>query len=93
MQAINDYVIVDIIKEEPKKVSGLILTDETDESNRYKKANIISVGNLVEGVKKGDAIFYDQHAGHDIGYNDELYRVIRMRDIVLVEQLLFLKSM
>ena len=85
MQAINDYVIVDIIKEEPKKVSGLILTDETDESNRYKKANIISVGNLVEGIKEGDSIFYDKHAGHDIGYNDELYRVIRMRDIVLVE--------
>ena len=85
MQAINDYVIVDIIKEESKKVSGLILTDKTDESNRYKKANIISVGNLVEGVKKGDSIFYDKHAGHDIGYNDELYRVIRMRDIVLVE--------
>ena len=57
MQAINDYVIVDIIKEEPKKVSGLILTDETDESNRYKKANIISVGNLVEGIKNGDVIF------------------------------------
>ena len=85
MQAINDYVIVDIIKEEPKKVSGLILTDETDESNRYRKANIVSVGNLVEGVENGDAIFYDKHAGHDIGYNDELYRVIRMRDIVLVE--------
>ena len=85
MEAINDYVIVDIIKEEPKKVSGLILTDETDESNRYKKANIISVGNLVEVVKKGDVIFYDKHAGHDIGYNDELYRVIRMRDIVIVE--------
>ena len=85
MQAINDYVIVDKIKEEPKKVGGLILTDKTDNDNRYKKANIISVGNLVEGVKKGDSIFYDKHAGHDIGYNDELYRVIRMRDIVLVE--------
>ena len=85
MQAINDYVIVDKIKEEPKKVSGLILTDETDIDNRYKKASIISVGNLVEGVKNGDVIFYDKHAGHDIGYNDKLYRVIRMRDIVLVE--------
>ena len=85
MQAINDYVIVNIIKEEKKKVSGLILTDETDETNRYRKANIISVGNLVEGVKSGDVIFYDKHAGHDIGYNDELYRVVRMRDIVLVE--------
>ena len=85
MQAINDYVIVDKIKEEPKKVSGLILTDKTDEDNRYKKAMIISVGNDVPIVKKGDSIYYDGVAGHDIGYNDELYRVIRMRDIVLVE--------
>ena len=93
MKAINDYVIVDRIKEEPKKVSGLILTDETDKDNRYKKATIISVGNLVEIVTKGDIIYYDKYAGHDIGQNDELYRVIRARDIVIVEQLLFLKSM
>ena len=85
MQAINDYVIVDKLKEGPKKVGGLILTDETDDTNRYKKANIVSVGNMVEIVTKGDVIFYDNHAGHDIGYNDELYKVIRMRDIVLVE--------
>ena len=85
MQAINDYVIVDKIKDGPKKVSGLILTDKTDEDNRYKKANIISTGEMVEVVKEGDVIFYDKHAGHDIGYNDKLYRVIRMRDIVLVE--------
>ena len=85
MQAINDYVIVDKIKDGPKEVSGLILTDETDETNRYRKATIISVGNLVEIVKKEDIIYYDAVAGHDIGYNDELYRVIRMRDIVLVE--------
>ena len=85
MKAINDYVIVGKIKEGPKKVGGLILTDETDETNRYKKANIISVGNLVEGVKGGDVIYYDAFAGHDIAYKDELYRVIRMRDIVLVE--------
>ena len=85
MQAVNDYVIVDIIKEGPKKVGGLILTDETDESNRYKKANIVSVGNDVPIVKKGDVIYYDAVAGHDIAYNDVMYRVIRARDIVIVE--------
>ena len=85
MQAINDYVIVDKIKDGPKKVSGLILTDETDDTNRYKKANIVSVGNMVEIVTRGDVIYYDAVAGHDIAYNNELYRVIRMRDIVLVE--------
>ena len=85
MQAVNDYVIVDIVKEGPTKVGGLILTDETDETNRYKKANIISVGNMVEVVKQGDSIYYDAAAGHDISYNDSLYRVIRARDIVIVE--------
>ena len=85
MQAVNDYVIVDIIKEGPKKVGGLILTDETDETNRYKKANIISVGNDVPIVKAGDVIYYDALAGHDIAYNDTMYRVIRARDIVIVE--------
>ena len=85
MQAVNDYVIVDKIKEGPKKVGGLILTDEVDETNRYKKANIISVGNDVAVVKKGDSIYYDTVAGHDIAYDDTMYRVIRARDIVIVE--------
>ena len=85
MQAVNDYVIVDKIKEGPKKVGGLILTDETDETNRYKKANIISVGEMVEVVKTGDSVYYDAVAGHDIAYGDSLYRVIRGRDIVIVE--------
>ena len=85
MKAINDYVIVDKVKEGPKKVGGLLLTDDTDKDNRYKKANIVSVGNEVKIVKENDVIFYDKHAGHDIGYNDKMYRVIRSRDIVLVE--------
>ena len=85
MQAINDYVIVDKVNEGPKKVGGLILTDETDESNRYRKATIISVGNLVEIVKKDDIIYYDGVAGYDISYKDTMYKVIRARDIVIVE--------
>ena len=85
MQAVNDFVIINIVKDGPKKVGGFILTDDTDETNRYKKANIISVGNLVEVVKAGDSIYYDAVAGHDISYNDSMYRVIRARDIVMVE--------
>ena len=85
MKAVNDYVILDQVKEKAKKISGLILTDETDEGNRYKKANVISVGEQVEIIKKGNTIYYDKHAGHGIGYNDKLYFVIRSRDIVLVE--------
>ena len=85
MKAINYYLIVEKIKEAPKKVGGLLLTEELDESNRYIKATIISTGNLVEGLKDKDIIYYDKHAGHGITWADRMYHVIRARDVVLVE--------
>ena len=85
MKAINRYIIVDKIKTEPKKVAGLIMTDETDQDNRYIKAEIISTGNLVEGIKEKDIVYYDQHAGHSIQHEDILYQVIRSGDVVLID--------
>jgi len=85
MKAINHYVIVNKIKTEPKKVAGLIMTDDTDVDNRYLRGTIISTGNLVEGLKDGDTIYYDKHAGHAITWKDDLYQVIQSRDVVLVE--------
>ena len=85
MKAINNYVIVDKIKEEPKKVAGLIMTDDTDVDNRYLRGTIISAGNLVEGLKDGDIVYYDKHAGHAISWKDDLFQVIQSRDVVLVE--------
>ena len=85
MQAVNNYIIVEKIKQGPKKVGGLILTEDIDDDNRYIKANVISVGNLVEGLKEKDVIYYDKHAGHDITFDDVKYTVITNRDVVLVE--------
>jgi co-chaperonin GroES (HSP10) len=85
MKAVNNYIIVENIKAEPKKVAGLILTEDIDEDNRYIKANVISTGNLVEGIKDKDVVYYDKHAGHGVQYNDKLYQVIQSRDVVLID--------
>ena len=85
MKAVNDYIIVDKEKIGPKKIGGLILTEDLDEDNRYVKATIISTGNLIEGLKDGDVVHYDKHAGHGITWKDTMYQVIRGRDVVLVE--------
>ena len=85
MKAINHYVVVEKIKEEIKTSSGLILTEDTDVDNRYSKGKVISAGNLAEVVKEGDVVFYDKHAGHGITWKTELFQVIRVSDIVLVE--------
>ena len=85
MKAVNDYIVVDKEKIGPKKIGGLILTENLDEDNRYIKATIISTGNLIEGLKDGDVVHYDKHAGHGITWKDMMYQVIRGRDVVLVE--------
>ena len=85
MKAVNHYLIIDMIKDEPTKVGGLILTDKTDEDNRYLKAKVISTGNIVEGIKEGDVIYYDKHAGHGIQHKDKFYGVIKQMDVVLID--------
>ena len=85
MRAVNHYLVVKNIKIEPKKVAGLIMTENIDDDNRYIKAKAISVGNLVEGIKQDDIVYYDKHAGHGVQYKDILYYVIRSVDVVLID--------
>ena len=85
MKAVNHYLIIEQIKEGPKKVGGLILTDEVNEDNRYIKAKVISIGHNVEGIKENDVVYYDKHAGHGIQHKDKFYGVIKQMDVVLID--------
>jgi len=85
MKAVNHYLVIERIKDEPTKVGGLILTEETDEDNRYLKAKVISIGHNVEGIKENDIIYYDKHAGHGIQHKDKFYHVIKQMDVVLID--------
>ena len=82
MRAVNYYIVVENIKQEPKKVAGLIVKD--DES-RYNKGKVITIGNLVQEVCDNDIVHYDKHAGHQINWHDSEYQVITVKDVVLVE--------
>ena len=85
MKAVNNYIIVEKIKQGPKTVGGLIMTEELDDGNRYIKATVISTGNLVEGINEKDIVYYDKHAGHGVQYKETLYHVIRSGDVVLID--------
>ena len=85
MQAVNHYIIVEKIKEEPKNVNGLLITDSVTNDVRYLKGKVISVGNNTGVLKKDDIIYYDKHAGHGIDWGGKLYYVIKQQDVVIVE--------
>tara|TARA_R100000664_G_C2711263_1_gene107979 strand:+ start:41 stop:301 length:261 start_codon:yes stop_codon:yes gene_type:complete len=86
MKAVNHYLVVEKVKGEPKNIGGLIMTDALlDDENRYIRAKVVSTGNLVEGIKENDIIYYDKHNGHGIQYKDKLYHVIKIHDVVLLD--------
>ena len=85
MQAINYFVVIEKIKEAPKTVGGLELTESQNSDVRYLKGKVISVGNLVEVLKEDDVVYYDKHNGHGIQWKDNLYHVLKLGDIVMVE--------
>ena len=85
MKAINYYIVIKKIKEAAKTVAGLELTEQQNTDVRYLKAEVVSCGHLVKGVVTGDIIKYDKHAGHGIEWNEKLFYVLKVPDVVIIE--------
>jgi co-chaperonin GroES (HSP10) len=85
MKAIGKCLIIDKLKEGTTKTKGgLLLAENQREDIRYIEAKVLSIGEEVVGIKEGDSIFYDRHAGHKIVVDKETYHVIRLGDVVVV---------
>ena len=85
MKAIGRNLIIKKIKEGTTKTKGgLLLTESQREDIRYILADIVSVGDEITGVKVGDQIYYDRHAGHKIEIDKSVYHVIKIQDVVVV---------
>ena len=85
MKAVGRNLIIQKIEEGITKTDGgLPLSKNDKEDIRYVKANIISIGEEVQGLKEYDKIFYDKHAGHQIEIDKKIYHVIKIQDVVVV---------
>ena len=63
---------------------GLLVSENQREDLRYNKAEVISIGSEVVGIKESDNIYYDGSAGHNIEIDKNIYQVIKLQDVVIV---------
>ena len=85
MKAIGRNLIIQKIEQGTTKTKGGLLLSKNDKEDiRYIEADIISIGEEVEGLKENDKIFYDRHAGHQIEIEKKIYHVIKVQDVVVV---------
>lgn len=85
MKAVNYYIIIDKIKEQPKSSSGFVLSESQNEDVRYSKGKVISVGDAVKGIAEQDTVWYDKHAGNGFEWDNKYLYVIKHGDVVIVE--------
>jgi len=85
MNAIGRNIIIKKLKKGVTETKGgLLLAESHREDIRYVEATVVSTGNECDGIKKGDVIYYDRHAGHKIELDRETFHVIKTGDVVFV---------
>lgn len=86
-QAVGVYVLIrKEIGETRKRRSGLEDTASNTE-DRWIKAEILSVGQVGEaefGLKAGQTVLYDKHAGQPLTIEGEKLHMITARDVALI---------
>lgn len=84
MKAIGKNIVIDIIEEEIKTDSGLLLSAEDSKNLRYGKATVVSTGGEVCGIKDGDTIYYDKRNSFGMVIEGEQRTIIGERSVVVV---------
>ena len=83
MKAIGNFIVIDELYEASTKTAGgLELTERLKEDIRYRKGRIISSGPDV--LKKDQQILFDRVAGFPVEYEDKVYKVISLRDVIAI---------
>ncbi len=87
---LEDRVVVQVIEQEEKTSSGIVLPDTAKE--KPQKGTIVAVGPgrynedgdelIPMPVKKGDVVVFAKYAGTEIKLNGEDYMVMRASDLI-----------
>ena len=86
MKALGNYILIKPIEKEKESSvkTGLLLTSNASENQRYQDAIVQLVGNQIDTIKEGQKISFDKVSGHYIKIDDEHLIIITLRDVVLV---------
>ena len=85
MKAIGRNLIIQAVKQGVSETKGgLLLAEKQREDIRYEEATVISVGNEVLGIKKGNIIYFDKNNSHQIEIKKDIYSVVKVDHVVVV---------
>lgn len=85
VKPMDDRVLVELLEEESKTASGIIIPDSAKEKPTMGK--VVAVGtdeDLQKHIKEGDKILFGKYGGDDISLDGVDYKIIQRSDILAV---------
>lgn len=80
IKAIEDKVVVEVMKKDERTVSGLYIPD-TAEKEPQTYGTVISVGDKVTTIKEGDVILAAKHGGQAFIVDGKTYKCYMLPEI------------
>ncbi len=85
IKPMDDRVLVELVEEEEKTYSGIIIPDTAKEKPRMGK--VVAVGtdeDLREKVKEGNKVLFTKYGGEEISFDSKEYKIVQRADILAV---------
>ena len=85
IKPMDDRVLVELVEEEEKTYSGIIIPDTAKEKPRMGK--VVAVGtdeDLREKIKEGNKVLFTKYGGEEISFDSKEYKIVQRADILAV---------
>ncbi|ENH96404.1 co-chaperonin GroES [Gracilibacillus halophilus YIM-C55.5] len=91
LKPLGDRVIIELVEQEEKTASGIVLPDSAKEKPQEGKVVAVGSGRVTDNgeriapeVEEGNMIIYSKFAGTEVTYEGKEYLILRENDILAV---------
>ncbi|WP_138420875.1 co-chaperone GroES [Aquibacillus sediminis] len=91
LKPLGDRVIIELVKQEEKTASGIVLPDSAQEKPQEGKVVSVGSGRVTDNgervapeVAEGNIVIYSKFAGTEVKYEGNEYLILRESDILAV---------
>ncbi|MFC4389350.1 co-chaperone GroES [Gracilibacillus marinus] len=91
LKPLGDRVIIEVVEQEEKTASGIVLPDSAKEKPQEGKVVAVGSGRVTDNgekialeVNEGDLIIYSKFAGTEVKYQGKEYLILRESDILAI---------
>lgn len=87
MRAYGNRILIDQTPIEEITAAGIIMPKEflTVSAEKPSSGRVVSVGELVQGIKENDIIHFNKYTPVEVKEHDKTYLVIKDEDVYVIE--------